>query len=95
MKRDYKAASGDFERVINKTVSDTNYKTINIEEFFDDGVVETIRHALQMMQKLQEPSEGMLKEIEFQCNCAIPSASYAVKAMLEQAELEINQPKGD
>lgn len=55
---------------------------------------DVIEHALSMMQKLEEPSEGMISAVcEVYCESddtgAISTAKQGMKAMLEQAEKEI------
>lgn len=56
---------------------------------------DVIEHALAMMQKLQEPSDDMLRDLTrgfrdfFSEKCPYPPARKAIKAMLEQAEKEI------
>jgi hypothetical protein len=52
--------------------------------------IKTIRHALRMMQKLQQPSEGMQKKATMFIN-EVPYMSVMgyFKSMLEQAEREI------
>ena len=90
MKHDYAAASGKFS-------NPENCLNFSVEEY------NAIRHALFMMQKLQEPSLGMREAGVKSMNGPwtksgkrfdIHDAEDAFKAMLEHAEKEINVESG-
>lgn len=83
MKHDYEKALLDLDTFIDHLDADIPLRFLNHE---------TIAHALRMMQKLQEPSEGMLetmKKIIWNNTWSKENCGFHIAKLLEQAEREI------